>query len=82
MIRPAVAAEESRLRAIQSAALDDPWPELIDVAIDGAPHVLVLDDDCSQKGLDVAAQRGVEVVVATGDGEYVKQPTGVRVRTV
>lgn len=44
MIRPAVAADESRLRAIQSAALDDPWPELLDVAIDGPPHVLVCDE--------------------------------------
>jgi DNA primase len=47
-----------------------------------APQTVVLDDTCSQKVLDVAAQRGVEVVVATGDGEYVKQPTGVQVRTV
>ena len=44
MIRPAVAADEPRLQAIQSAALDDPWPELLDVAIDGAPHVTVLDE--------------------------------------
>ncbi|WP_324663847.1 DNA primase DnaG [Haloarcula sediminis] len=49
---------------------------------DPAPQTVVLDDTCSQKVLDVAAQRGVEVVVATGDGEYVKQPTSVRVRTV
>jgi DNA primase len=47
-----------------------------------APQTVVLDDTCSQKVLDVAAQRGVEVVVATGDGEYVKQPTSVQVRTV
>ena len=44
MIRTAVPADEARLRAIQSAALDDPWPELLDVAIDGAPHVLVDDE--------------------------------------
>ncbi|MBX0287395.1 GNAT family N-acetyltransferase [Haloarcula salinisoli] len=44
MIRAAVDADESRLRAIQSAALDDPWPELLAVAIDGPPHVLVLDE--------------------------------------
>ncbi|MDS0283570.1 DNA primase DnaG [Haloarcula onubensis] len=49
---------------------------------DPAPRTVVLDDTCSQKVLDVAAQRGVEVVVATGDGEYVKQPTSVQVRTV
>ncbi|WP_277542040.1 DNA primase DnaG [Haloarcula laminariae] len=48
---------------------------------DPAPRTAVLDDTCSQKVLDVAAQRGVEVVVATGDGEYVKQPTSVQVRT-
>jgi len=49
---------------------------------ESAPRTVVLDDTCSQKVLDVAAQRGVEVVVATGDGEYVKQPTSVQVRTV
>jgi hypothetical protein len=49
---------------------------------DSVPQTIVLDDTCTQKVLDVAAQRGVEVVVATGEGEYVKQPTSVRVRTV
>jgi len=44
MIREAVTADEPRLRAIQSAALDDPWAELLDVAIDGHPHVLVVDE--------------------------------------
>ena len=44
MIRSAVEADEPRLRAIQSAALDDPWPELLAVAVDGAPHVSVLDE--------------------------------------
>jgi ribosomal-protein-alanine N-acetyltransferase len=44
MIRPAVPTDEPRLRAIQSAALDDPWAELLAVAIDGAPHVLVVDE--------------------------------------
>jgi DNA primase len=51
-------------------------------AADTVPQTIVLDDACSQKVLDVAAQRGVDVVVATGEGEYVKQPTSVRVRTV
>jgi len=44
MIRPAVPADEPRLRAIQSAALDYPWAELLAVAINGAPHVLVVDE--------------------------------------
>ena len=45
-----------------------------------APRTVVLDGECSQKIVDVAAQRGVEVVVAASDGEYVKQPTSVQVR--
>ncbi|GGK52050.1 DNA primase DnaG [Haloarcula sebkhae] len=44
------------------------------------PKTVVIDTDCSQKLLDVAAQRGVDVVVAAGHGEYVKQPTAVQVR--
>jgi len=44
------------------------------------PRTVVIDDDCTQKLLDVAAQRGVGVVVAAGHGEYVKQPTAVQVR--
>lgn len=43
MIRPAQSADYPRLRAIQSAALDEPWPELLDVAVDGASIVLVVD---------------------------------------
>jgi len=52
-------------------------------AIEGAdeiPTTVVLDGDLSQRVLDVAAQRGVREVVATGTGEFVKQPTSVRVR--
>ena len=45
------------------------------------PRTVVLDDTCSQRILDVAAQRGVDLVVAAGEGEYVKQPTSVQVRT-
>jgi DNA primase len=44
------------------------------------PRTIVLDGECTQKVVDVAAQRGVEVVVAASDGEYVKQPTSVQVR--
>jgi hypothetical protein len=43
---------------------------------------VVLDDVLSQRVLDVAAQRGVEHVVARATGEFVKQPVDVRVRTV
>jgi len=52
--------------------------------LDGAgetPYAVVIDGELSQRVLDVAAQRGVEHVVAAREGEYVKQPTAVRVRT-
>lgn len=44
-IRPAIAADEPRLRAIQSAALAEPWPELLSAAIGGPPAVLVAETD-------------------------------------
>jgi len=53
-------------------------------AIEGAaepPHAVVLDAELSQRVLDVAAQRGVRQVVARSEGEFVKRPTSVRVRT-
>jgi ribosomal-protein-alanine N-acetyltransferase len=43
MIREARPEDEVRLRAIQANALDEPWPELLGVGIDGPPFVLVLD---------------------------------------
>ena len=48
---------------------------------DPVPFAVVLDGELSQRLLDVAAQRGVEQIVASATGEFVKQPTGVRVRT-
>ncbi|WP_276272596.1 GNAT family N-acetyltransferase [Haloarcula litorea] len=44
MIREARSADQRRLEAIQTTALDEPWPELLEVAVDGPPLVLVLDD--------------------------------------
>ncbi|EMA49154.1 MULTISPECIES: DNA primase DnaG [Halococcus] len=45
------------------------------------PASVVIDGELSQRVLDIAAQRGVEQVVARSEGEFVKKPTGVRVRT-
>ncbi|PSP20038.1 DNA primase [Halobacteriales archaeon QH_10_67_13] len=45
------------------------------------PATIVIDGVADQRLLDVAAQRGVGEIVATETGEYVKQPTSVRVRT-
>ncbi|WP_336002261.1 DNA primase DnaG [Halorientalis halophila] len=46
-----------------------------------APTTVVLDGELDQRLLDVAAQRGVEQIVPRSTGEFVKQPTGVRIRT-
>jgi len=50
-------------------------------AAEPPPHAVVLDGRLSQRVLDVAAQRGVTQVVASSEGEFVKRPTSVRVRT-
>ncbi|MFB6165618.1 MAG: DNA primase DnaG [Haloarculaceae archaeon] len=53
-------------------------------AVEGAepvPATVVVDGPIRQRLLDVAAQRGVEQLVGTEAGEFVKQPTSVRVRT-
>ena len=47
-----------------------------------APYALVLDGQLTQRVLDVAAQRGVEQIVARSAGEMVKTPVDVRVRTL
>jgi DNA primase len=47
-----------------------------------APYALVLDGELTQRLLDVAAQRGVEQVVARSAAEMVKTPVDVRVRTI
>ncbi len=45
------------------------------------PAAVVLDGTLTQRVLDVAAQRGVDQVVATELGEFTKRPTGTRIRT-
>jgi DNA primase len=46
------------------------------------PYAVVLDGMVTQRLLDVAAQRGVEHIVARSADEMVKTPVDVRVRTV
>ena len=48
---------------------------------DPAPYAAVLDGEFTQALLDVAAQRGVDHVVAASTGEFVKKPVSVRLRT-
>ncbi|MFC6952716.1 DNA primase DnaG [Halorubellus litoreus] len=68
---------EYAVQADASAA--DAFELLRDAAVD--PHAVVLDGELDQKVLDVAAQRGVDHVVAAELGDFVKRPTSVRVRT-
>ena len=69
--------DEYAVQADASAA--DAFELLRDAAVD--PHAVVLDGELDQKVLDVAAQRGVDHVVAAALGDFVKRPTSVRVRT-
>jgi DNA primase len=46
-----------------------------------AAHTVVIDGELTQRLLDVAAQRDIPQIIARSEGEFVKQPTGVRVRT-
>ena len=46
-----------------------------------APFSVVVDGELSQRVLDVAAQHGVDHIVARSTGEFVKKPVGTRVLT-
>ena len=48
---------------------------------DPVPAFVVLDGTLEQRLLDVCSQRGVEQLVVRATGEFVKQPTSVRLRT-
>ncbi len=45
------------------------------------PRAVVLDGEVTQRLVDVASQRGIGDVVGASTGEFVKQPTSVRIRT-
>jgi 5S rRNA maturation endonuclease (ribonuclease M5) len=60
---------------------EEVFARLRDAPDEDVPETVVLDGEADQRLLDVAAQRGVGEVVATSTGEFVKQPTSVRVRT-
>lgn len=48
---------------------------------DPVPATVVIDGELSQRLLDLAAQRGVDQIVAEREGDFVKRPTSVRIRT-
>jgi DNA primase len=49
--------------------------------IESVPAAIVIDAELDQRLLDIAAQRGIDHIVAESTGEFVKRPTSVRVRT-
>jgi len=85
-VRAVIGADSGRVRL-----LDDAFRTVAGGDADGAFDLVaeadealtavVLDGTLDQRLLDVAAQRGVGQVVAASTGEFVKQPTSVRIRT-
>jgi DNA primase len=86
-VRAVVEGEAGRVRLLDAefgTLAEAPAGEAFDAIAEAetAPAAVVLDGELPQRVLDVAAQRGIEQIVARSEGEFVKQPTGVRVRTV
>jgi len=77
--RGAVRLLDDSFATLSEAPADEAFERLRDA--DPVPYAVVVDDELSQRVLDVAAQRGVQHVVAESLGEFVKQPVDVRVRT-
>ncbi|WP_254837988.1 DNA primase DnaG [Natronomonas marina] len=85
-VREVVEAETGRVRLLDAdfgTLAEGDAGEAFDLVADAeeTPAAVVLDGELDQRVLDVAAQRGVGQVVAASTGEFVKQPTSVRVRT-
>ena len=85
-VRAVVGGDTGRVRLLDEAFLsvragDAEEAFALVEGADEPPAAVVLDGALDQRLLDVAAQRGVGQVVAARTGEFVKQPTSVRVRT-
>jgi DNA primase len=85
-VRAVIGGETGRARLLDAGfgtlgevGADDLFDAIADA--EEAPAAVVVDGSLSQRVLDVAAQRGVGQVVAASADSFVKQPTGVRVRT-
>jgi DNA primase len=73
----------ARLLNAEFGVITETEPAALIEAIEAAadPYALVVDGECSQRLLDVAAQHGLDHIVAASTGEFVKQPIGTRVVT-
>jgi DNA primase len=85
-VRAVVAGDTGRVRlldedlsTLEEADADAAFETIADA--DPCPDWVILDGAVTQRILDIAAQRGVGQVVGADTGEFVKQPTSVRVRT-
>jgi DNA primase len=86
-VQAVIAGDSGRVRLLDGTARaleEGPVEDAFDLVeeLDAVPETVVLDGPVSQRLLDVAAQRGVGQVVGASEGEFVKQPTNVRVRTI
>jgi len=84
-VREVIGAATDRLRVLDDSfgtMAESEAVDIIETLEDApAPFAVVIDDELSQAALDVAAQRGVDHIVARSRGEFVKQPVGTRVLT-
>ncbi len=87
-VREVISAETTHARlldgdgyALAELPTHETFDAIADADVDAVPRVVVLDDELDQRVLDVAAQRGVERIVARSTGEFVKRPVSVRVLT-
>ena len=67
-----------------SQLVEVPADEAFDAieAADRVPTTVVIDGTATQRLLDIAAQRGVDQVIARDLGEFTKRPTSVKLRTL
>ena len=70
MTRAARPEDRSRLRAIQTVSLAEPWPDLLDTAIDGAGIVRVV---TAEQSPDPDAPVGYAVALPEGERAYIAE---------
>ena len=70
---------DADLTTIADSSAEDAFDAIANA--ESEPMAVVFDGELTQRILDIAAQRGVEQVIARKEGSFVKQPTSVRVRT-
>ncbi|WP_336364277.1 DNA primase DnaG [Halalkalicoccus salilacus] len=85
-VRAVIEGESGRVRLLDDAfreVASAPASEAFETVSEAAdpPYAVVIDGPLTQRVLDVAAQRGVEQVIARERGQFTKRPTSVRIRT-